>query len=183
MKKTYLLPLIIFSVLALLLYKGLYLDSRNVPSPFIGKPAPAFDLPRLYQKDQRISAEKMKGQVWLLNVFASWCVSCRAEHTVLTGFIRQYKVPAVGLNYKDYGTEDYGHDVISWLGQLGNPYTYVAVDTEGRTGINWGVYGVPESFVIDKKGIIRYKFTGPVSQKAVVEILVPLITTLRKEPA
>lgn len=183
MKKIYLLPLIFLFLLVALLYRGFSLDSRNVPSPFIGKAAPAFDLPRLYQADERISVEKMKGQVWVLNVFASWCVSCRAEHKVLTRFIREHRVPTVGLNYKDYGSEDYGKDVLSWLSQLGNPYTYVAVDTEGRTGIDWGVYGVPESFVVDKKGIIRYKFTGPVTQKAVIEILVPLVLKLREEKA
>ncbi len=183
MKKTHLIPLFVFILLSLLLYRGLSLNSRNIPSPFIGKPAPAFDLPRLYQKDQRISVESMKSQVWVMNVFASWCVSCRAEHIVLSNFIRNHKVPTIGLNYKDYGTEEYGNDVISWLAQLGNPYTAIAVDTEGRTGIDYGVYGVPESFVIDKKGIIRYKFTGPITQKAVTEILVPLILKLRQEPA
>ncbi len=183
MKKTHLIPLFIFILLALLLYRGLSLNSRNIPSPFIGKPAPAFDLPRLYQKDQRISAKSMKGQVWIMNVFASWCQSCRAEHLVLSNFIRHYKVPTVGLNYKDYGVKDYGNDVINWLAQLGNPYIAIAIDTEGRTGIDYGVYGVPESFVIDKKGIIRYKFTGPIDQKAVTETLVPLILKLRQEPA
>jgi cytochrome c biogenesis protein CcmG/thiol:disulfide interchange protein DsbE len=118
-----------------------------------------------------------------MNVFASWCVSCRAEHVVLTNFIRNHKVPTIGLNYKDYGTEEYGDAVISWLAQLGNPYSAIAVDTEGRTGIDYGVYGVPESFVIDKKGIIRYKFTGPIYQKAVIETLVPLILKLREEAA
>lgn len=183
MKKIYLLPLIIFILLAVLLLKGLSLNPREVPSPFIGKPAPAFDLPRLYKQGENISVADMKGQVWVLNVFASWCVSCRAEHKVLTDFIRTHKVPTIGLNYKDYGTEDYGKDVLSWLGQLGNPYAYVAIDTEGRTGIDWGVYGVPESFVVDKKGIIRYKFTGPVTQQAVIDTLVPLVLKLREEPA
>jgi cytochrome c biogenesis protein CcmG/thiol:disulfide interchange protein DsbE len=183
MKKMHLIPLIVFVLLAILLFKGLSLNSKDIPSPFIGKPAPAFDLPRLYQKDQRISVESMKGKVWIMNVFASWCVSCRAEHAVLTNLIRNHKVPTIGLNYKDYGTEDYGDDVISWLAQLGNPYSAIAVDTDGRTGIDYGVYGVPESFVIDKKGIVRYKFTGPIYQKAVIETLVPLILKLREEPA
>ncbi len=181
MKKTHLIPLVVFVLLALLLYRGLSLNPRELPSTFINRPAPAFDLPRLYAKDQRISAESMKGKVWLLNVFASWCVSCRAEHVVLTNFVRTHKVPTIGLNYKDYGTEDYGEDVISWLAQLGNPYTAIAVDTEGRTGIDYGVYGVPESFVIDKKGIIRYKFSGPLSQQMVTDTLVPLILKLREE--
>ena len=183
MKKTHLIPLVVFLLLAFLLYIGLGRDTRTIPSPFIGKPAPEFDLPRLYQKDQRISKESMKGKVWIMNVFASWCGSCRAEHVVLTNLIRNHKVPTVGLNYKDYGTEEFGDAIISWLAQLGNPYSAIAVDTEGRTGIDYGVYGVPESFVIDKKGIIRYKFTGPIYQKAVVETLVPLILKLREEPA
>jgi len=182
-KKVYLIPLIFFILLAILLKIGLHLNPRDIPSPFIGKPAPAFDLPRLYQKDQRITSADMKGKVWVLNVFASWCVSCRAEHVVLSRFIRTHKVPTIGLNYKDYGTEEYGEDVLSWLSQLGNPYTFVAVDKEGRTGIDWGVYGVPESFVVDKKGIIRYKFTGPVTQQSVEDILVPLILKLREESA
>lgn len=183
MKKVHLIPLVLFILLAILLKVGLSLNPRDVPSPFIGKAAPAFELPRLYQKDKTISVDDMKGQVWVLNVFASWCVSCRAEHVVLTNFIRNHKVPTLGLNYKDYGTEDYGEDVISWLAQLGNPYSVIAVDTEGRAGIDWGVYGVPESFVVDKKGIIRYKFTGPVTQQAVTDILVPLVLKLREEPA
>jgi cytochrome c biogenesis protein CcmG/thiol:disulfide interchange protein DsbE len=183
MKKTHLIPLIAFILLAILLYAGLSLNSRHIPSPFIGKPAPAFDLPRLYQKDQRITAESMKGQVWILNVFASWCPSCRNEHAVLTRLIRAHKVPTVGLNYKDYGTEEYGDNVVSWLTQLGNPYIAIGVDTNGDAGLDYGIVGAPESFVIDKKGIIRYKFTGPIYQQAVDKTLLPLILKLRQEPA
>ena len=123
----------------------------------------------------------MKGQVWVLNLWASWCVSCRAEHAVLTKLINKEKVPTIGLNYKDYGTEDYGDAAVKWLFSLGNPYHAVAVDTKGMAGIDWGVVGVPETFVMDKKGIVRYKFTGPVYQKAVDETLIPLIKKLREE--
>jgi len=175
------LPLVVFGALIALLLFGLGNDPKAIPSPFIGQPAPEFSLPRLYKADQKISVDDMKGKVWILNLWASWCVSCRAEHKVLSRFIAETKVPTIGLNYKDYGTEDYGDDALRWLASLGNPYYAVAVDTKGMAGIDWGVVGVPETFVIDKKGIVRYKFTGPVYDKAVDEILIPLIAKLRKE--
>ncbi len=176
----YLIPLVAFLALVVLLYKGLYLDSRVIPSPLVGKPAPAFTLPQLY-KEGTVSPEDMRGKVWVLNVWASWCVSCRAEHKVVTDFVNKYNVDVLGLNYKDYGTEDYGSKAKQWLVQFGNPYSKIAVDQTGRTGIDWGVYGVPESFVIDKKGIIRYKFTGPLKQNDVDETLAPLVIKLREE--
>ncbi len=172
----FIIPLGIFLLLVVLLAVGLRLDPREVPSPFIGKPAPAFELPRLYQPDQTISAKDMQGQVWILNVFASWCVSCRAEHEVVSAYAKSNKVPVIGLNYKDEPA-----DAKAWLAQLGNPYTAVAVDYEGKTGIDWGVYGVPESFVVDKKGIIRHKFTGPINDEAVEQILKPLVAKLNAE--
>ena len=177
----YLIPLFIFLALVALLWKGLSLNPRDIPSPLVGKPAPAFSLPQLYKEDEKISPEDMKGKVWVLNVWASWCVSCRAEHKVVTNFVKKDGVDVLGLNYKDYGTEEYGDAAKRWLVQFGNPYSKIAVDADGRTGINWGVYGVPESFVVDKKGIIRYKFTGPLNQKNIDEKLVPLITQLRAE--
>ena len=160
---------------------GLSNDPKAIPSPFVGKPAPEFELPRLYKPDQTISVKEMKGKVWVLNLWASWCVSCRAEHKVLSRLIAAKKVPTMGLNCKDYGTEDYGDEAVRWLAALGNPYYAVAVDTKGMAGIDWGVVGVPETFVMDKKGIVRYKFTGPVHDAAVEEILIPLIDKLRKE--
>ncbi len=175
------IPLAAFGVLIALLLFGLNNDPKAIPSPFVGKPAPAFTLPRLYKPEQTISTEDMKGQVWVLNLWASWCVSCRAEHKVLSRLIAVKKVPTIGLNYKDYGTEDYGEEALQWLATLGNPYYAVAVDTKGMAGIDWGVVGVPETFVMDKKGIVRYKFTGPVHDGAVEEILIPLIDKLRKE--
>lgn len=175
------IPLAAFGILIALLLFGLSNDPKAIPSPFVGKPAPEFELPRLYKPDQTISVKEMKGQVWVLNLWASWCVSCRAEHRVLSRLIAAKKVPTIGLNYKDYGTEDYGDDAVKWLASLGNPYYAVAVDTKGMAGIDWGVVGVPETFVMDKKGIVRYKFTGPVHNSAVEEILIPLIDKLRKE--
>lgn len=181
MKKKHLIPLFAFFALVGLMLFGLSNDPKLIPSPFIGQPAPAFKLPRLTKPDETISVDDMKGKVWVLNLWASWCVSCRAEHAVLTRFIAKEKIPTIGLNYKDYGTEDYGNEAEKWLAALGNPYYAVAVDTKGMAGIDWGVVGVPETFVMDKKGIVRYKFTGPVHQQAVDEILVPLVSKLRKE--
>ncbi len=175
------IPLAAFGALVALLLFGLGNDPKAIPTPFIGQPAPAFSLPRLYKPEQKISTEDMKGQVWVLNLWASWCVSCRAEHKVLSRLIAETKIPTIGLNYKDYGTEDYGDEALQWLASLGNPFYAVAVDTNGSAGIDWGVVGVPETFVIDKKGIVRYKFTGPVYDQAVDEILIPLIEKLRKE--
>ncbi len=172
----YFVPLGFFIALAVLLAVGLTLDPKKVPSPFIGKPAPSFNLPELYANDTVINPEKMKGQVWILNVFASWCVSCRAEHSVITRLIKQSNINVVGLNYKDPEV-----DAKRWLAQFGNPYFSVAVDIEGRTGIDWGVYGVPETFVIDKKGIIRLKHIGPVTDDDLLTELLPLIEQLRKE--
>ncbi len=182
MKMKFAIPLIAFVALAGLMMFGLTNDPKLIPSPFIGKPAPPFTLPRLYKPDQTVSVDDMKGKVWMLNLWASWCGSCRAEHRVLSKLIKQEKIPVIGLNYKDYGVEEYGNDALQWLEVLGNPYEAVVVDKKGMAGIDWGVVGVPETFVMDKKGIVRYKFTGPVYQKAVDEILIPLIHKLRNEP-
>lgn len=174
----YFIPLGIFVGLSILLAVGLKLDPREVPSPFIGKSAPVFELPRLYTEGQQIAPADMKGKVWLLNVFASWCVSCREEHGVITRLIKNSGIDVVGLNYKDEES-----DAKRWLKQFGNPYYVIAVDAEGRTGIDWGVYGVPETFVIDKQGIIRLKHIGPVSDEDVKDEIIPLIEALRKEEA
>ena len=176
MKKSALIPLGIFAVLVVFLGIGLTLKPREVPSPFIGKPVPEFTLPKLMASGETISPKDMKGQVWMLNVFASWCFSCRAEHDVLTRFINRENVPVVGLNYKDESK-----DAKQWLAELGNPYEHIAVDFEGGVGIDLGVYGVPETFVIDKQGIIRHKSTGPVFEETVQNDLLPLILKLREE--
>ena len=176
-KLRFLTPLIIFGVIAAFLYKGLYLDPRAIPSPLIDKPAPEFTLPRLLgEPGQTISTADLKGKVWLFNVWASWCVSCRAEHEVLVQLARSGQVDIYGLNYKD--TDGAAK---AWLNKLGNPYVANAVDAEGRVGIDWGVYGVPESFLVDKKGIIRYKHTGPVTHQSLREQVLPMIEKLKAE--
>jgi len=171
----YFLPLGIFVVMAVFLGIGLTLDPKEVPSPFIGKPAPQFSLPRL-DNGESFSPTEMKGKVWFLNVWATWCVSCRAEHATLVDFSRQNLIPIVGLNYKDDNGE-----ARRWLQRLGNPYYTNAVDADGQVAINWGVYGAPETFLIDKKGIVRYKQIGPVTPQALSETLIPMIKQLKGE--
>jgi len=175
-KLKYLLPLILFVVMAVFLALGLTLNPRDIPSPLIDKPAPAFSLPVLSNPQQRLTQQDLKGKVWLLNVWASWCVSCRSEHPVLNQFSRQQAVTIIGLDYKDEPQA-----ARQWISQLGNPYDTIIMDVEGRTGIDYGVYGVPETFVIDKQGIIRYKFTGPVSTDDIENTLLPMIKTLQAE--
>jgi cytochrome c biogenesis protein CcmG, thiol:disulfide interchange protein DsbE len=169
----FLLPLGIFIVLAIFLGVGLTLKPREVPSPFIGKPAPAFRVPQLHEESKTISPEDMRGKVWLLNVWASWCVSCREEHPVLVDLARQNLVPIYGLNYKDKR-----EDGLAWLNDGGNPYIVSAYDREGNVGIDYGVYGVPETFVMDKLGIIRYKHIGPVTPEALRDKIIPLVKEL-----
>lgn len=164
----YLVPLILFFVLAGFLYVGLGLNPREVPSPYINKQAPAFDLPRLYKPEQNVTHQDMLGQVWLLNVWASWCVACRQEHPYFVELARKRILPIVGLNYKDKEPAAKG-----WLQQFGNPYVMSLVDASGRVGIDYGVYGVPETFLIDKQGVIRYKHIGPVTPQSIEEIILP----------
>jgi len=172
--KKYALPLIVFLVIAGFLAIGLRLDPREVPSPFIGKPAPPFTLPQLHKPDATISPADMKGQVWLLNVWASWCTSCRAEHEVVTRVAATGEVPIIGLNYKDERNAALG-----WLRRLGDPYKASAVDAQGDVGIDWGVYGVPETFVIDQQGVVRHKHIGPITDKSVSETILPLVRKLK----
>lgn len=173
--KRFLLPLGLFIALVVFLGVGLGLNPREIPSPFIGKPAPAFQLTQLHAPDKTISPQDMLGKVWLLNVFASWCVSCRVEHPVFMDLARQNVVPIVGLNYKDKREAGVG-----WLRQFGNPYAVSAFDSDGRIGIDYGVYGVPETFVIDKLGVIRMKHIGPVSAEALTDKILPLIKELNR---
>ncbi len=172
----YLLPLLLFIILAVFLAMGLKLNPRDIPSPLIDQPAPDFSLPLLQNPQQKLSPKNLQGKVWLLNVWASWCVSCRSEHPVLNEFVKQTAVTIIGLNYKDDPEA-----AKQWLAELGNPYRASIMDQEGRVGIDYGVYGVPETFVIDKKGIIRYKFTGPVTMKVINEALMPLLQQLEAE--
>jgi len=170
------LPLGIFTLLVVLLAIGLSLDPREVPSPFIGKPTPVFSLPALYQPDQQFSPQQLEGKVWLFNVWASWCVSCRQEHPLLMQLSKQNLVPIYGLNYKDES-----NDAKQWLQQWGNPYQLSAHDLTGSVGIDWGVYGVPETFVVDKAGVVRHKHIGPVTVDALENELLPLVKKLQAE--
>jgi cytochrome c biogenesis protein CcmG/thiol:disulfide interchange protein DsbE len=169
----YAIPLVAFAVLVGFLFVGLFLKPQEVPSPLIGKPAPAFTLEQLHAPEQRFSVADMKGKVWLLNVWASWCVSCREEHPVLLALARQNDVPIVGLNYKDKR-----EDALKWLAQFGNPYRLSIVDRDGRTGIDFGVYGVPETFLIDRGGVIRYKQIGPLTKEKWQQTILPLVRKL-----
>jgi cytochrome c biogenesis protein CcmG, thiol:disulfide interchange protein DsbE len=172
----FILPLVVFLVLAGFLYKGLHLDPHEVPSPLIDKPAPAFNLPQLQETNKQFSPAEMKGKVWLLNAWSSWCVSCKEEHPVLMDLARQNIVPVYGLDYKDKR-----EDALMQLNQAGNPYTLSVMDRDGRTGIDYGVYGVPETYVIDKQGIIRYKQIGPVNDQNLRETILPLVAELQKK--
>jgi cytochrome c biogenesis protein CcmG/thiol:disulfide interchange protein DsbE len=171
----YLLPLVLFIGLVVFLAIGLTRDPREIPSPLVNKPAPAFTLPLLSEPGRNFSSAEMRGKVWLLNGWASWCAACQDEHQLLVQLSKTGIVPIYGLNYKDER-----RDALAWLGELGNPYTLSFSDTEGRVGIDYGVYGVPETFVIDKEGIIRYKQIGPVTEEALRTKILPLVRELQR---
>ena len=173
----YLVPLGLFLVLVAFLYRGLSLDPKLVPSPLVGKPMPVFTLTRLQDPDATISDTDIKGKVALLNIWATWCVSCRAEHETLLELAKTGKVAIYGLNYKDERTA-----AQQWLRQLGDPYVANAFDDTGRVGINWGVYGAPETFVIDRHGIIRHMHVGPMTPDVVNEQILPLVAELQTSP-
>ena len=162
-----------FIALVVVLAVGLRLDPREVPSPLIGKPAPPFELPLLDAPDKRFSQKDMLGKVWILNVWASWCPPCLVEHPVVTRIAQSGLAPVVGLNYKDAREE-----ALPWLKRNGDPYQLIVFDANGRIGIDYGVYGVPETYVIDRKGIIRYKYIGPLTADIVQQKLVPLVKEL-----
>lgn len=172
--KKFLIPLVVFGVLGALLYVGLSLDPRKIPSPLVGKPLPAFELPSVADPQRRVSHQDLRGRAYLLNVWASWCAACRDEHPLLNQIAQRKLVPIVGLNYKDQR-----QDALSWLGALGNPYELSVSDLDGRVGIELGVYGVPETFLIDKEGVIRYKHIGPITPKVWEEKLLPVLRELR----
>ena len=195
MKAKFLVPLLLFFGLAGFLAFGLTLNPREVPSPLIDKPAPDFSLARLDQPEQTFSLKEMQGEVWLLNVWASWCVACREEHPVLVRMAQQKLVPIVGLNYKEVrGDGSLDADKITpdaekklalerangWLNEHGNPYVLSALDLDGRVGIDYGVSGVPETSHIDKAGIIRMKHTGPISPDVLGKKIMPLLAELNK---
>jgi cytochrome c biogenesis protein CcmG, thiol:disulfide interchange protein DsbE len=179
MKKYFLIPLGLFAVLAVFLAVGLNHDPHEVPSPLIGKPAPMFSLPRLDvaagapAEAAKFTPQEMRGKVWMLNVWATWCGPCREEHPVLVKFAKLGLVPVVGLNYKDKGDE-----ARRWLTEFGNPYVATAVDADGRVGIDYGVYGVPETYLIDKTGTIRFKQIGPLTAEVLSSKVIPMLKEL-----
>lgn len=174
--KRFLLPLVIFLAMVGFLAVGLNLDPREVPSPLVGKPAPVFNLPRLDNPETKISTKDMLGQVWLFNVWASWCGACRDEHPILVSLSKSGAVPIYGMNYKDTRPE-----AQQWLEQGGNPYIASAMDADGRVGIDYGVYGVPETYVIDKAGVIAYKQIGPVTEEVLRDKILPLVKRLQTQ--
>ncbi len=171
----FLLPLALFIGLVIFLAIGLRRDPHEVPSPLINKPAPAFQLPQLHEQAKTFSPQELRGKVWLLNVWASWCISCREEHPVLLALARSGEVPLYGLNYKDQRK-----DAIAWLDELGNPYLLSAADLDGRVGIDYGVYGAPETYLIDRDGVIRFKHIGPLTPDVIQGKLLPLARDLNR---
>jgi cytochrome c biogenesis protein CcmG/thiol:disulfide interchange protein DsbE len=171
----FILPFVVFIILAVFLFMGLSLNPREVPSPLVGKPAPAFTLPQLQAPDKQFSPQDMKGKVWLLNVWASWCASCVQEHPLLVELAREHIVPIYGLDYKDKPAA-----AQAWLDQRGNPYELTVTDMDGRIGLDYGVYGVPETYVIDKQGVIQYKQIGPLTPENLREKILPLVAELEK---
>ena len=171
----YLIPLGIFLVLVVFLGIGLGLNPREVPSPLVGKAAPAFELPVLQQSDKRFAPSDMRGKVWLLNVWASWCATCRDEHPLLVDLSKRNLMPILGLNYKDRDAE-----ARRWLAQFGDPYQFSVVDADGRIGIDYGVYGVPETYLIDAEGVIRFKQIGAITPAVLEQKILPLARTLQK---
>ena len=175
MKRVVLVPLALFLVLVGFLAVGLHRDPHEIPSPLIDKPAPAFRLPTLAVPAGQFGPADMRGKVWLMNVWASWCVSCREEHPVLLAFSKENVVPIVGLDYKDAPA-----DARLWLARYGDPYGLVAVDADGRVGIDYGVYGVPETYVIDQRGVIVHKHIGPITPEVLDQEIRPLLKKLAR---
>jgi cytochrome c biogenesis protein CcmG/thiol:disulfide interchange protein DsbE len=174
--KRALIPLLIFVALAALLAAGLTRNPHEVPSPLVGKPLPAFTAPQLHDPAESFSSEQVKGEVSVFNVFASWCVPCREEHPYLAELADRDIAPIYGLNYKDKR-----EDARAWLARFGDVYTAIAHDPEGRVGLDLGVYGVPETFILDRQGVIRYKHIGPIDGRVLREVIVPWIERLKRE--
>ena len=171
----FLVPFALFVALIVFFAIGLNRDPHEIPSPLINQQAPAFNLQQLQTPAKQFSPADMRGQVWLFNVWASWCVSCRDEHPVLVELAKRNLVPIVGLNYKDQRP-----DALQWLAQFGNPYVLSVTDFDGRIGIDYGVYGVPETYVIDKQGVIRMKHIGPVTPQILQDKILPKVRELSK---
>ncbi|BDT77693.1 thiol:disulfide interchange protein [Polynucleobacter yangtzensis] len=175
MKAKFLIPLVLFVALVVFLAIGLNRDPHEVPSPLINKAAPAFEVPQLAEPNKTFSPESMKGQVWVLNVWASWCVACREEHPVLVELAKSQIAPVIGLDYKDKR-----EDALAMLAKQGNPYVLSAFDGNGRVGIDYGVYGVPETYIIDKAGVIRFKHIGPLTMNLLNEKIYPKLSELKR---
>src|ERR1041385_9549068 len=171
----FLIPLVLFIILVVFLAVGLGHDPHEVPSPLINKPAPAFQLAQLKDPARSFSASEMRGKVWILNVWASWCVTCRDEHPLLLDYARSHAVPIYGLNYKDKR-----EDALAWLNELGDPYTLSVSDTDGLVAIDYGVYGAPETYLIDRNGVIRFKQIGPVTPDVWQNTILPMVKDLNK---
>ena len=169
------IPLLVFIVMAVFFAIGLTMNPRDIPSPLIGQPVPEFSLPPVKGRALGLSSADLRGQVSLVNVFASWCVACREEHPVLMRLRDTGIVPIHGLNYKDKPD-----DAQAWLNELGDPYTRTGADISGRVAIDWGVYGVPDTFVIDRDGRIAHKHIGAITPEALRDTIMPMITKLRE---
>jgi len=169
----YLLPLLVFLGIAFFLFRGLSLNPREVPSPLIGKQVPQFSVPVLNDATRTLSAAGLRGKVYLLNVWGSWCVSCREEHPVLVELAKQGTIPIYGLNWKDKQ-----EDATAWLKRFGDPYVASGVDRDGKVAIDFGVYGAPETYLIDREGVIRFKQTGPLTREIIEQKIMPLVAKL-----
>ncbi len=169
----FILPAVVFAVIAWFLLAGLDRNPREIPSPLIGKPAPDFSLPLTHELARTWSPQSLRGKVWLLNVWGSWCAACQIEHPVLNDLARSGEIPIVGLAWKDMPENS-----IAWLRRFGNPYSVVVSDVQGRVGIDYGVYGAPETFLIDGAGVIRFKHVGPVTPELLQTKLLPLAREL-----
>jgi cytochrome c biogenesis protein CcmG, thiol:disulfide interchange protein DsbE len=182
--RKFLLPIALFVALGALLVYALFLmqtgqySPRHIPSPLVGKPLPAFSLPLLHRPAQSVTSESLRGRIYLLNVWASWCLECRHEHPLLNDIARRRIVPIIGLNYKDPRA-----DALAWLNELGNPYEFSLADITGRTGVELGVYGVPETFVIDQAGVVRYRHVGVITARSWAEKIQPLLRALEAPAA
>jgi len=172
----FIVPVAVFAAMAVAFAVGLMLDPTKIPSVLIGKPVPEFRLPPVQGRTPGLSSDDLKGEVSLVNVFASWCAECRVEHPLLMRLAAEGTVPINGLNYKDKPD-----DAANWLNTLGDPYVRTGADRDGRVAIEWGVYGVPETFVVDRNGTIVYKHIGALSAKTLKETILPLVEDLRRK--
>jgi len=175
MNRILLIPLVLFIALVAFLLIGLHRDPHEVPSPLINKPAPDFQLPQLQQSIATFSAKEMRGKVWLLNFWGTWCIACREEHPLLVQYAKTGLVPIYGVDYKDDRAA-----ALHWLDEFGNPYVLTAFDVDGRVSIDYGVYGAPESYLIDRNGVIRFKQIGPITEEVWKNKILPLAKQLNQ---